>query len=155
MTAKIYFELLYLVLGLRKIAPWVNCPYAPTTPTVCSTTISRFLCNFFPRMAPHFAVITIHQLICQVPVPSQPLNIFALSGRAARHFLTNRYRNWISWYLDASPSWCQYFQNLGFLTGALATKFALKRVKTRYLTLFRATKNCVVICRVSLLYEMC
>ena len=40
------------------------------------------------------------------------------------------------------------------LTGAPATKFALKRVKTRYLTLFRATKNCVVICIASLLYEM-
>jgi len=26
---------------------------APTTPTVHSTTISRFPCNFFPRMAPH------------------------------------------------------------------------------------------------------
>jgi len=34
--------------------PWVNCPYAPTTPTVYSTIISRFSCNFFPRMAPNF-----------------------------------------------------------------------------------------------------
>ena len=40
------------------------------------------------------------------------------------------------------------------VTGAPATNFALKRVKTRYLTLFCATKNCVVICRASLLYEM-
>jgi len=39
-------------------------------------------------------------------------------------------------------------------TVALTTKFARKRVKTRYLTLFRATKNCVAICRESLLYEM-
>jgi len=53
-TAKKFFERLYLVLGLRKIASWVICPYAPTTPTVQSTTISRFPCNFFPRMAPHF-----------------------------------------------------------------------------------------------------
>ena len=71
-----------------------------------------------------------------------------------RHILTERYRNWISWYLDVSPSWCRHIQSLGFLTGAPATKFALKRVITRYLTLFRATKNCVVICRASLLYEM-
>jgi len=55
-TAKIFFERLYLVLGLRKIVPWVNCPYAPTTPTVHPTTISRFSCNFFPRIAPHFFV---------------------------------------------------------------------------------------------------
>ena len=53
-TANTFFESLYLVLGLRKIAPGVNCRYAPTTPTVHSTTISRFQCNFFPRVAPHF-----------------------------------------------------------------------------------------------------
>jgi len=29
-TAKAIFERWYLVLGLRKFAPWVNCPYAPT-----------------------------------------------------------------------------------------------------------------------------
>jgi len=44
------------------------------------------------------------------------------------------------------------------LTGALITTqnfdFARKRVKTQYLTLFRVTKNSVVICRASLLYEM-
>jgi len=53
-TAKTVFERLYLVLGLCIIAPWVNCPCAPTTPTVHCTTISQFPCNFFPRMAPHF-----------------------------------------------------------------------------------------------------
>ena len=40
-----------------------------------------------------------------------------------------------------------------FYGRAPATNFA-KRVKTRYLTLFRATKNCVVIRRASLIYEM-
>jgi len=53
-TAKTFFERLCLVLGLRKIAPWVNCLYAPTTSTIHFTTISRFLCNCFPRMAPQF-----------------------------------------------------------------------------------------------------
>jgi len=71
-----------------------------------------------------------------------------------RYFLTERYWNWISWYLDVFPSWCRHFRYLGFLTCAPTTNFAPKRVKTRYLTLFRATKNCVVICRASLLYEM-
>ena len=60
--------------------------------------------------------------------------------------LTEWYRNWISWYLDVSPSWCRHYQYLIFLTGAPATNFARKRVQTRYLTLFRATKNCVAIC---------
>jgi len=31
----------------------VNYPYAPTHPTILMTTISRFLCNGLPRMAPH------------------------------------------------------------------------------------------------------
>jgi len=53
-TANTFFERLYLVIGLRKIVPWVNCPYARTTPTVRPTTISRVLCNFFPPVAPHF-----------------------------------------------------------------------------------------------------
>jgi len=29
-TTKTFFKRLYLVLRLRKIAPWVNCPYAPS-----------------------------------------------------------------------------------------------------------------------------
>ena len=46
-TAKTFFERLCLVLGLGTFGPWVNCPCAPTNPTVHITTISRFLCNFF------------------------------------------------------------------------------------------------------------
>jgi len=53
-TEKTFFVKLYLILGLRKIALCVNCPYALTTLTVHSTSISRFLCNFFPQMASHF-----------------------------------------------------------------------------------------------------
>jgi len=53
-TANTFFERLYLVPGLREIALWVNCLFACTIPTVQPTTIARFLCNFFLRMAPHF-----------------------------------------------------------------------------------------------------
>ena len=60
-TKMILFERLYLVPGMGLFKPWVNCPYTLTTPT---TNISRFLCDFFPRMAPDFLVITIHQVIC-------------------------------------------------------------------------------------------
>jgi len=53
-TAKTFFERLYLVLGLGTFGLWVNCPYAPTTPPIHLTTISRFLSNSFSRMAPPF-----------------------------------------------------------------------------------------------------
>ena len=53
-TPKTLFERLYLVLGMGTFGSWVNCNYAPTTPTVHSTTISRFSYNFFPRMVSHF-----------------------------------------------------------------------------------------------------
>jgi len=55
--------------------------------------------------------------------------------------------------VSARISVVRYFQYLGFLS-YYATNFARKRVKTRYLTLFRATNHCVVICRASLLCEM-
>jgi len=45
----------------------VNCPYAPTTPTVHSTTISRFLRTFFTEWPLILVVITIHQLIWPSP----------------------------------------------------------------------------------------
>jgi len=64
---KIFFERFYLVLGLRTFGPWVNCPYASTTPPLHCTTISRFLSNFFPPMAPHFFWYTIHQVIWPSP----------------------------------------------------------------------------------------
>jgi len=63
LTGKTFFERLFLVSGMGTFGPWVNCPYAPTTPTVHSTTISRFLCIFFPRMDSIFLVSTIHQVI--------------------------------------------------------------------------------------------
>jgi len=66
-TAEIFFQRLYLVLGLHNIAPWVNCPYAPTTPTIYTTIISRFPWNFLLRMALVFVFITIHQVIWPSP----------------------------------------------------------------------------------------
>jgi len=44
-----------------------NCPYAPTTPPIHFTTISWFLSNFFPRMAPQLFWYTIHQGIWPSP----------------------------------------------------------------------------------------
>ena len=48
-TEKILFERSYLVSGMSTFGTWFNCPYAPTTSTVYTTTISRFLCIFFPE----------------------------------------------------------------------------------------------------------
>jgi len=53
-TENVFLERLYLVSGLGTFGPWVSCPYAPTTPTVYTPTISRYHCKFFPRMAPQF-----------------------------------------------------------------------------------------------------
>jgi len=68
-TKKILFERLYLVPGMGAFGPWVNCPYAPTTPTVHSTTISRFHFRefIFPEWPLIFLVITIHQIIWPSP----------------------------------------------------------------------------------------
>jgi len=41
-TKNIIFERMYLVSGLGTSWPWVNCPCAPTTPTVYIQTISRW-----------------------------------------------------------------------------------------------------------------
>ena len=80
MTTEIYFERLYLVLGLCKIALSVNCPYTPTTPTVYSTTVSRFPCNFFPRMTPHF--------FCHHDSPSNlAKSLYTRGGRGRVEFL--------------------------------------------------------------------
>jgi len=71
-----------------------------------------------------------------------------------RPILTENTENWISRYLDVSPSWCRHFQYLGFLTGAPTKNFGTSVDFKRVLTLLHATKNSVVICRASLLYEM-
>jgi len=45
-TAKTFFERLYLVLGLRQFAPWVNCPWAPTPPPFTQQLHLDFRANF-------------------------------------------------------------------------------------------------------------
>ena len=52
---------------MRTFGPWVNCPYSPTTLPIYLLFISRFLSNFFPRMAPEFFGYTIHQVIWPSP----------------------------------------------------------------------------------------
>jgi len=74
-------------------------------------------------------------------------------SESVKPILTELYRNWISSDLDVFPPWCRHFQFLGFLSGTLTTDFCTSRSKCRDLTLFRATKNSVVICWASFLYE--
>jgi len=49
---KTLFERLYLVPGLRKFAPWVNCPYAPTTPTIHFYNYFSISVQFFSPNGP-------------------------------------------------------------------------------------------------------
>ena len=67
MTKKILFESLYLVLGMSIFEPWVNCPYATTTPTVNCTIISRFMWKKIPTWPLIFFFITIHEVILSDP----------------------------------------------------------------------------------------
>jgi len=48
-TGKTFYERLYLVLGLRKIVTWVNCPYASTIPTIQRKFLLDFCSIFYPE----------------------------------------------------------------------------------------------------------
>jgi len=52
--AKAFFERLYLVPGLRKIAPFVTMPSAPTSPHLSICDYFSILVQFFSRVAPQF-----------------------------------------------------------------------------------------------------
>ena len=47
-TARTFFERLYLVLGLGTFGPWVKCPYAPTTPPIQLQLFLDFWAIVFP-----------------------------------------------------------------------------------------------------------
>ena len=57
MTAKAFFERLYLVLGLSPFEPRVNCPYAPTPPLL-TQQLFLDLRAIFSRSGPSFLVST-------------------------------------------------------------------------------------------------
>ena len=66
--AKTFFERLYLVLGLRKIALCVSCPCASTQLRhIISQPFLDFCAIFFPELPLIFLVITIHQVIWPSP----------------------------------------------------------------------------------------
>jgi len=48
-TARTFLKRLYLVLGLRKIAPWVNCSYAATTWSFTAQLFLDFCAIFSPN----------------------------------------------------------------------------------------------------------
>ena len=78
-TVETFFERLYLVLGLRTIAPWVNCPYTPTNPNCSFSTYFSISVNFFFPNVPSFFWITIWQVIWTspstlAPVPNQTIS---------------------------------------------------------------------------------
>jgi len=79
-TAKTFFDRLWLVLGLCKIAPWVNCPYARTTPTV--QLDNYFLISeqfFFPEWPLNFLLqwLMLLLLLCSFPDMRPATNSFS------------------------------------------------------------------------------
>ena len=65
-TAKTFFECLYLVPGLSPFEPRVKCPCAPTSPPFAEQLFLDFY-ESFPRRPLNFFVITIHQVIWPSP----------------------------------------------------------------------------------------
>jgi len=69
-TEKILFERLYLIPGMETFGPWINCTLGfrctHNSDYLFDNYFSIFVKNF-PRMAPHFFVITIHQVIWPSP----------------------------------------------------------------------------------------
>jgi len=53
-TAKTFFERLYLDLGLCEIVTWVNCPLCTHNSDHSHYNYFSISLQFFPRMAPHF-----------------------------------------------------------------------------------------------------
>jgi len=130
-TKMILFERLYLVLGMGTFEPWVNCPYAPRTPTVHTATISRFLCNFFHRTAPNFfghhdplnADYRCHSwfgFISMESVPPMSLGLFT-SECSARNPDFGLF--WTMWEI----SWLKWVEDLETKGGRLKNPHVLKK----------------------------
>ena len=86
-TAKTFFERLYLLLGLREIA----LPMHPTTPTP-TTIFSIFFAIFFCEWPLIFLVITIHEYCGQVSIRNCSFSRTDVPGviiTARYHFLDN------------------------------------------------------------------
>jgi len=66
-TAKAFFERLYLVSGLSPFEPRVKCPCAPTPPPFAKQLFLDFCEIFSPEWPLNFFVITIHQVIWTSP----------------------------------------------------------------------------------------
>jgi len=66
-TAKAFFERLYLISGLRQFAPFVTMPSAPTSPSLALRLILDFRAIFFPSGSTICFVSTIRQVIWPSP----------------------------------------------------------------------------------------
>jgi len=124
-TVKTFFERLYLVVGLDTFGTWVNCPCAPTTPTVHITNVSQFPCNFFPEWALIFWIITIHQVlwpstlllvgyfwhVCHVEKKLYPLGTSQRKKHARGVPVTSAHQwsGWQNWLQTRVLEWRQWF----------------------------------------------
>ena len=90
MTAKTIFECMYLILGLRQFAPWVNCPYAPTPPPLTQQLFLDFCAIFFPSGPSFFCQHTIYQVIWPSPGTLHPLTHTQTHTHCLSHTYTHR-----------------------------------------------------------------
>jgi len=102
-TKKILFERLYLVPGMGTFGPWVNCPYAPTTPTVHATKFLDYRAIFSPEWPLIFLVITIHQVIWL-----SPGTLPATGVSAGRRFAASRLL--IRWPINRSNRFSDFWR---------------------------------------------
>ena len=90
-TANTFFERLYLVLELAPTGALSQLSVSSHTPTVHSTTLFRFPCNFFRRMAPRFCCqhdAPSNLAECRYPLYNQTLSIIKLYHGLMTHCIT-------------------------------------------------------------------
>ena len=147
-TLNTFFERLNLVLGLRKFAPWVNCPYAPTTPTIYRTTISRFpfnsFCQYDSKKAHGFLVVLdfVSGSYYQIIVNMYPCFYWIVSSNCTRNDVTSKNKS------AMLPRTASYF-----LWWNLRSKFVLgEHIPAQYVPFARRQRSGRL--RVSHIYAM-
>jgi len=84
MTAKVFFERLYFVPGLRQFAPFVTMPSAPTSLPLALRLFLDFRAITFPSGPSFFFVSTIRRVIWLSP-GTPPLDFASILQKTREH----------------------------------------------------------------------